>query len=105
MPKVRITYIMSSYKEVAETCIDLHVTEAVAESLYKYQGESPYVSYAGAAARDREAAENAGGAAGIQGRGVRDGGAAGERVRRKRKWLKTEGTNTATSTGTAGRYL
>ena len=36
MPKVRITYIMSSYKEVAETCIDLHVTEAVAESLYKY---------------------------------------------------------------------
>ena len=44
MPKVRITYIMSSYKEVAETCIDLHVTEAVAESLYKYQGDSPYVS-------------------------------------------------------------
>nr|DAJ80264.1 MAG TPA: hypothetical protein [Caudoviricetes sp.] len=54
MPKVRITYIMSSYKEVAETCIDLHVTEAVAESLYKYQGESPYVSYAG---RRREIAK------------------------------------------------
>lgn len=47
MPKVRITYIMSSYKEVAETCIDLHVTETVAESLDKYQGDSPYVSYAG----------------------------------------------------------
>lgn len=54
MPKVRITYIMSSYKEVAETCIDLHVTEAVAESLYKYQGKSPYVSYAG---RRREIAK------------------------------------------------
>lgn len=54
MPKVRITYIMSSYKEVAETCIDLHVTEAVAESLYKYQSESPYVSYAG---RRREIAK------------------------------------------------
>lgn len=54
MPKVRITYIMSSYKEVAETCIDLHVTEAVAESLYKYQGESPYVRYAG---RRREIAK------------------------------------------------
>lgn len=54
MPKVRITYIMSSYKEVAETCIDLHVTEAVAESLYKYQDESPYVSYAG---RRREIAK------------------------------------------------
>lgn len=54
MPKVRITYIMSSYKEVAETCIDLHVTEAVAESLDKYQGESPYVRYAG---RRREIAK------------------------------------------------
>ena len=54
MPKVRITYIMSSYKEVAETCIDLHVTEAVAESLYKYQCDSPYVSYAG---RRREIAK------------------------------------------------
>lgn len=47
MPKVRITYIMGSYKEVAETCIDLHVTEAIAESLDKYQGDSPYVRYAG----------------------------------------------------------
>lgn len=54
MQKVRITYIMSSYKEVAETCIDLHVTEAVAESLDKYQGESPYVRYAG---RRREIAK------------------------------------------------
>ena len=36
MPKVRITYIMSKYGEDAETCIDLHVTEAVAESLDKY---------------------------------------------------------------------
>lgn len=54
MPKVRITYIMSSYKEVAETCIDLHVTEAIAESLDKYQGDSPYVRYAG---RRREIAK------------------------------------------------
>lgn len=54
MQKVRITYIMSSYKEAAETCIDLHVTEAVAESLDKYQGESPYVRYAG---RRREIAK------------------------------------------------
>lgn len=54
MPKVRITYIMSSYKEVVETCIDLHVTEAVAESLYKYQGESVFVRFAG---RRREIAK------------------------------------------------
>lgn len=54
MPKVRITYIMSKYGEDAETCIDLHVTEAVAESLDKYQGDSPYVSYAG---RRREIAK------------------------------------------------
>lgn len=54
MPKVSITYIMSKYGEDAETCIDLHVTEAVAESLDKYQGDSPYVSYAG---RRREIAK------------------------------------------------
>lgn len=54
MPKVRITYIMSKYGEDAETCIDLHVTEAVAESLDKYQGDRPYVSYAG---RRREIAK------------------------------------------------
>ena len=54
MPKVRITYIMSSYKEVAETCIDLHVTEAVAESLTSYQRESLFVSFAG---RRREIAK------------------------------------------------
>ena len=54
MPKVSITYIMSNDGEDAETCIDLHVTEAVAESLDKYQGDSPYVSYAG---RRREIAK------------------------------------------------
>lgn len=54
MPKVRITYIMRKYGEDVETCIDLHVTEAVAESLTSYQGESPYVSYAG---RRREIAK------------------------------------------------
>lgn len=54
MPKVRITYIMSKYGEDAETCIDLRVTEAIAESLDKYQGDSPYVSYAG---RRREIAK------------------------------------------------
>lgn len=54
MPKVRITYIMRKYGEDVETCIDLHVTEAVAESLTSYQRESPYVSYAG---RRREIAK------------------------------------------------
>lgn len=54
MPKVRITYIMSKYGEDVETCIDLHVTEAVAESLTSYQRESPYVSFAG---RRREIAK------------------------------------------------
>ena len=54
MPKVSITYIMSKYGEDAETCIDLRVTEAIAESLDKYQGDSPYVSYAG---RRREIAK------------------------------------------------
>lgn len=44
MPKVRITYIMSKYGEDAETCIDLHVTEAVAESLVSYQRESPFTA-------------------------------------------------------------
>lgn len=60
MPKVRITYIMSKYGEDAETCIDLHVTEAVAESLDKYQGDSPYVSYAGRRRRRRAAARSHG---------------------------------------------
>lgn len=54
MPKVRITYIMNKYGEDAETCVDLRVTEAVAESLARYQRESPYVSYAG---RRREIAK------------------------------------------------
>lgn len=54
MPKVTITYIMSKYGEAAEACIDLRVTEAVAESLDKYQSDSPYVSYAG---RRREIAK------------------------------------------------
>ena len=54
MPKVRITYIMSKYGEDAETCIDLHVTEAVAASLYKYQGKSLFVRFAG---RRREIAK------------------------------------------------
>lgn len=54
MPKVRITYIMSKYGEEAETCIDLRVTEAAAESLTRYQRESLYVSFAG---RKREIAK------------------------------------------------
>lgn len=47
MPKVRITYIMSKYGEEAETCVDLRVMEAVAESLVSYQRESLFVSFAG----------------------------------------------------------
>lgn len=54
MPKVRITYIMSKYGEDVRTCIDLHVTEAVAESLTSYQRESLFVSFAG---RRREIAK------------------------------------------------
>lgn len=54
MPKVRITYIMSKCGEDAETCIDLRVTEAVAESLVSYQRESLFVSFAG---RRREIAK------------------------------------------------
>lgn len=54
MPKVRITYIMRKYGEDVETCIDLHVTEAVAESLTSYQRESLFVSFAG---RRREIAK------------------------------------------------
>lgn len=54
MPKVRITYIMSGYGEDAETCIDLRVTGAVAESLVSYQRESLFVSFAG---RRREIAK------------------------------------------------
>lgn len=54
MPKVRITYIMRKYGEDVETCIDLHVTEAVAESLTSYQRESLLVSFAG---RRREIAK------------------------------------------------
>ena len=54
MPKVRITYIMSKYGEDAETCIDLHVTETVAESLTRYQRESLFVRFAG---RRREIAK------------------------------------------------
>lgn len=54
MPKVRITYIMRKYGEDVETCIDLHVTEAVAESLTSYQRESLFVRFAG---RRREIAK------------------------------------------------
>ena len=54
MPKVRITYIMRKYGEGVETCIDLHVTETVAESLVSYQRESLFVSFAG---RRREIAK------------------------------------------------
>ena len=54
MPKVRITYIMSKDGEEAETCVDLRVMEAVAESLVSYQRESLFVSFAG---RRREIAK------------------------------------------------